>query len=230
MGDEKLPPTLPHNLQACTLRPGPAICAHHVEAPAPPSEPGVRALVASGHVARATTAALHLYGAELFGFLAGILEDIPAARDVYAGVGERIRLYLPRFEWGFPLRTWTYAIARRELARYREMVGQRRVGPTSSAKPTFPLPDPMVTQPYRTSAIRSSVGALRSSLAPEDLELLVLRVDRRLTWRDLAITSLGDSASERATARESARLRERYRLIRENLTRSAIRHGMLAPR
>lgn len=225
-----MPPELPTHLQACTQRPGPAICAHEIEPPAPSSEPGVRALVASGHATRATTAVLKMYGAELFGFLAGILEDVPAARDVYASVGESIRLYLPRFEWAFPLRTWIYVIARRELARHREMARQRSWPPPSSAKPTFPLPDPMVTQPYRASALRSSVGALRSSLASEDLELLVLRLDRRLTWKELALTSLGESASESAAGAEAIRLRERFRLIREDLTRSAIRQGMLAPR
>jgi hypothetical protein len=72
---------------------------------------------------------------------------------------------------------------------------------------------------------RLAVATLRSALLPDDRELLVLRLDRRLRWRELAITALGEAADEPALSAEARRLHERYRALRRRMTQLTRRAG-----
>ncbi len=72
----------------------------------------IGALLIAGDEAGAASAVLRVHGAEVFGFLLGVLDRGKAARDAYAGVAERIRQGLARFRWRCSLRTWIYGLAR----------------------------------------------------------------------------------------------------------------------
>jgi RNA polymerase sigma-70 factor, ECF subfamily len=61
---------------------------------------------------------------------------------------------------------------------------------------------------------------------PEDQTLLILRVDRGLTWRELALTMSGDSALDAvALEHEVARLRKAFERIKTELKRWAAKEG-----
>jgi hypothetical protein len=158
----------------------------------------VRRWVDAGHVARAVTCALRIYGAEVFGFLSTVIDDDARAREVYTRLARRIRRELPRFPWSCSLRTWLYMQARAELARQRK--GKRVETP----------------HPYRGRMDQ----ILRRGLDEADRELLVLRIDRRLTWRELALTS-----GEADVALAEARLRARFVQVCETLRRTAAEYG-----
>jgi RNA polymerase sigma-70 factor, ECF subfamily len=73
------------------------------------------------------------------------------------------------------------------------------------------------------TANRTALERLRDELPEEDRELLVLRVDRELGWREIAIV-LAESGNradrigdEAALTREAARLRKRFQLVTERL-------------
>jgi RNA polymerase sigma-70 factor, ECF subfamily len=91
-------------------------------------------------------------------------------------------------------------------------------------------PRPPSSGPFRQKAFRGVAAVLRRKLAPEERELLILRVDRRLSWRNLAITSLGDSAEEAEIAHEEQRLRASIDAMKEKLAQIAREHGILAAR
>jgi RNA polymerase sigma-70 factor (ECF subfamily) len=59
--------------------------------------------------------------------------------------------------------------------------------------------------------------------------LLVLRVDKRLEWKDLARVRLGEDGdvTEAALAEESQRLRQRFQLLEEKLVEEGKRAGIL---
>jgi hypothetical protein len=62
---------------------------------------------------------------------------------------------------------------------------------------------------------RHQLDDLRMSLSDEDRDLLVLRVEQGLAWKEIATAFLEESDSEpEAVAREAARLRQRFRSIR----------------
>ena len=169
-----------------------------------------------GDFARATHELLAAYGEELFGFLRAVGDDRRAARDAYHLVGERMLRELPDFCGRCSLRTWIYALACRALSTEREKSKASASGRSSIAASTAPF------GPYRR-ALTNVPAQLLASLPSVDRELLVLRVDRLLSWRDLAWTTIGDLASECRLRAEAARLRRRFARIRLDLLRRAAR-------
>lgn len=179
----------------------------------------VRGALAAGDEVRATVRLLDAYGAEVFGFLAGVLDGVAEARDAYASIGERARERLVTFGWPCGLRTWLYSLAHRVLVERRESAGLAGCGSE--------LPHRDTTQPPRRKSRRDAVAHLRSSLPLHDRELLVLRIDRQMTWEELAAVFLGDDASAKDLALETLRLQARYRLLKEWLAREAEARGIL---
>ena len=163
------------------------------------SERDIRAALGAGEVAGAASDVLRLYEAEVFGFLLAVLDDSAAARDVYLSVGERVGEDIAGFAWRCSLRAWVYAIAHQEMGRRppRPEVTDAGDSPRSVA-----LPDPTTTIPCRPIGMRASIAALRRQLPPEDRELLILRIDRRFGWRELAVTSIGERTSHDELVRE----------------------------
>jgi RNA polymerase sigma-70 factor (ECF subfamily) len=80
----------------------------------------------------------------------------------------------------------------------------------------------------RTQA-RDKLAAIRDSLAPEDRMLLVLRVDKRLEWKDLARVMIGQDGdpTDAALLKESQRLRKRFQLLKEKLVEAGKAAGIL---
>lgn len=184
----------------------------------------IRGLVRSSEPTSATAAALRVYGSEIFGFLVGALDDSHRAREVYGATSDLVTQGLPSFTWSCTLRTWMYAMARvaiRQRASSRDLTA--RAESSESGKRDSP-PFPRL-RPYRVAAVRRAASFLRRTLSIEDREILVLRVDRRLSWRELALTSIGTTASELDVSAEESRLQERFRRIRTSLARSAARYG-----
>ncbi len=89
------------------------------------------------------------------------------------------------------------------------------------------------TKAFLRTENKTRLQELRDSLPEEDRMLLVLRVDRGLAWNDLArILSEGDDGAETAglpglsdpsIAREAARLRKRFQLVKDRLREMAKR-------
>ncbi len=175
------------------------------------AEQDLRDELRKGDVAGAVTRAVALYGAEVFGFLTAAIGSLGPARDVYASFVTELGRALPAFEWRYELRTLAYLVARRELRRHRERTpgverscvrrSTRRLGRS------------------RHSSRRGMVAALRRGLAPEDRELLVLRVDRGLSWQELALTSLGEHASDSDLDTEADHLQRRFLRLRLRIAR-----------
>ncbi len=182
----------------------------------------MRALVLAGDVTSAAGAALAAHGAELFGFLIGVLDDVSAARTLYVELRDRVAGELGAFRWQCPLRTWLYAQSRRALREHR--LGRAEDLDLSSDSSQLAS-----VSRRRTRAARA-MTKLRRSLTEEERELLILRVDRRLDWDDLALTSLGERAASGALAAESRLERQRMDAIVARLEVVAVEQRILRPR
>jgi hypothetical protein len=71
---------------------------------------------------------------------------------------------------------------------------------------------------------------LREQLPLEDQTLLILRVDRQLPWRELALVMHdGDAPAPEADQLEivAARLRKRFQAVKDKLRKLAIAEGLL---
>jgi RNA polymerase sigma-70 factor, ECF subfamily len=203
----------------------------HTAEPPAGVEGEVRRLCASGETEAATVLALRHHGGELLGLLVGLLRDEDAADDVFSRVCQRVWRGMAGFGWQCSLRAWLYVIARNAARQFQRDEGrrarhERRLGSAELVAVAEHIRS--ATRSWLRTEDPRSLARLRERLPEEDRLLLILRVDRGLQWLDLARVFVG---SERAggadLAREAARLRKRFQLVRERVVRMAREEGLL---
>ena len=191
-------------------------------------EAEVKQHVERGDVEAATTAALSLYGAELHTFLHALARNDDLAGEAFATCCEDLWSGLPAFRWESSLRTWCYVLARNALDRVRS-------DPHRRAERNLPLwphaaglaaPARSITQPFLRTDVKDRFAALRDRLDPDDHALLILRIDRRMSWRDIA-RAMPDT-EEGDLDRRAAALRKRFERAKASLRALATRNGLLS--
>lgn len=192
----------------------------------------VRALSESGQRDAAATVAVRSYGPELFGFLLAFHHSRGEANDCFSEVCEILWRKLPEFTWEHTLRSWSYAIARNVSRTHRRDAGRRRHREVSGGESTIEAVAQAVrtgTLPFLQTEKRTRLQALREELPEEDRMLLILRVDRRLEWIEIARVLTGDdgNADETSLKREAARLRKRFQIVKDRLRDLAKREGLV---
>lgn len=196
------------------------------------AEREVRRLCEEGAVAAATAVAIRAYGPEILGFLVAQHRGDQDADEVFSIWSERLFRGLPGFAWGSSLRTWAYTVARNASVNFlhgQRARARREEAPGSAEIAAVEQEVRTATPPFRRTEARDKLAAIRDALPPEDRMLLVLRVDRRLEWKDLARVMLGEDedATDAALAKESQRLRKRFQLLKEKLVEAGKRAGIL---
>jgi RNA polymerase sigma-70 factor (ECF subfamily) len=85
------------------------------------------------------------------------------------------------------------------------------------------------TQAHQRTETKDRVRALRQQLSIEDQTLLLLHVDRGLSWRDLAIVMHedGEQLEGEALTREASRLRKRFERLKSELRELAVAEGLI---
>jgi RNA polymerase sigma-70 factor (ECF subfamily) len=183
-------------------------------------EAGIRRLCTSGDWSAAATEALRSYGPEVLGFLHAALGNQADARDAFSLFSESLWRGLPTMRWQSSFRTWAYALARGALGRVHRDPARRgrivRLSPTLEDE--LPAgPARTVTHPHQRSEVKAHVRRLRLALDPDDQAILTLRIDREMSWRDIAIVMAGEEAPETDIARQSAALRKRFERLKLRL-------------
>ena len=188
------------------------------------SERAIQALCSAGAYPEATTAALRLYGVELGGFLRVLANHHDLAAEAFAELGEDVWKGLPRFRWEASLRSWMYTLARNALTQLRRDPRRRaeRNLPLSIA-PEMAAVVRTVTLEIQRTEVKDEFRVLREQLDPEEHELLLLRLDRGLAWKDIARILGGD---DQLDVRASA-LRKRFERAKQRLKKLAIEHGLI---
>lgn len=190
-------------------------------------EEELTALLRARDLEAAATGALRIYGPELYGFLINFLGGESDASEVFSQVAEDLWRGLPTFAGRCSVRTWMYALARHAAARFLRSPWQRATG-SSSHLDALVAETRSRTKPWLRTDVKDKWQGLRESLDPDDRALLVLRVDRDLDWLDIARVMLsGDDVDEADLAREAARLRKRYHLLKQSLQKRARAGGLI---
>jgi RNA polymerase sigma-70 factor (ECF subfamily) len=192
-------------------------------------ESELQALIRDGALERAATRALESYGPELYGFLAHYMGSESEAEEVFSQVGEDLWRGLPSFGFRCSVRTWLYVLARHAASRFRRSPWNRRgLAAGSSQFEVLAAQARSRTRPWLRTEVKDRWQTLRDSLDPDDRSLLVLRVDRGLSWGDVARVTLGTEAPEPAVlTRETDRLRKRFQLLKDELRKRAADAGLL---
>jgi RNA polymerase sigma-70 factor (ECF subfamily) len=200
-------------------------------------EQQIRTCHERGDLQAAAEIAVRGYGREIWNFLVALhRRDEDGAGESFSLFAEGLWRSLPGFAWQCSFRTWAYAIARRASLRQRR--DARRRDARQEALPEGSALSLLVQQIQRDAASsagvrrRSRLVELRETLPPEDQALLMLRVDRELSWNDLVLVLHEDAAPPEGAslAKEAARLRQRFQTIKEKLYAAAKGKGLVARR
>ncbi len=193
-------------------------------------EATIRGLHAEERLDEAARVALEGYGPEILGFLMALTRDADAASDRFGQFCEDMWRGLPGFRWASSFRTWAYTLARNAHHRALRDPHVRR-GRRLETGELGRLQANIRTQtlPYLLTAVKDRFAALRQSLAEEDQALLILRLDRRMSWREIAeVLHAGEAAvDEEGLKRRAAALRKRYERVKARLRELAAAEGLL---
>ncbi len=166
-----------------------------------------------------TRATAPCLGARVLGYLAAVLRDEASAGDVFSMFCEDRWRGMPGFRRECSVRAWAYRIAWHAALRhlrdpYRKHTRGLATGEVEKLAASLRTTTAMHLRP----AARGALVELRALLDPEDQTLLILRVDRDLSWTEIARV-LGDS---------EATLRKRFERLKARLRREASARGLIA--
>lgn len=186
----------------------------------------VRGLCDAQQWGPAATAALRGYGPEVLGYLSAMCRTETDAAEVFSSFCEDMWKGLPRFRWQSSFRTWAYTLARHALYRLGRDPQRRRernVGLSDSPE-VLELAEQVrtTTMIHLRTETKNKFTALREQLEPDDRTLLILRVDRKLAWNEIAAIMCDEEepAPERVR-RDAATLRKRFERAKERLRKLA---------
>lgn len=184
-----------------------------------------------GDFDRTATLFLERYGQEILGFLTDRMHSGPKGADVFSQFAEDFWRGLPDFGWRSSLRAWAYALARNAAYRYRQSPGQRLKHQTFSDDSPFGMEVARLhssTRLHQKTEVKSRMRQLRERLSEDDQTLLMLRVDRGLSWKELAVVLCKkEDLDPSELAREATNLRQRFQQVKARLRSLAVKEGLL---
>jgi RNA polymerase sigma-70 factor (ECF subfamily) len=163
---------------------------------------------------QAATVALRGYGPQIWSYLATLLRDPAVADEVFAQFSECLWKGIGGFRRESSFLTWAYKLAWHAARGYQRDPYRRRsrrleTGELSAIAESVR----MSTAVHLKTESRDLVSRLRQSLDPEEQTLLSLRIDRKLSWKDVAFVM----SEEGQVALDEATLRMRFERVKSKL-------------
>lgn len=195
-------------------------------------EAAIREHAAAGRFQSAATLGLEGYGPEVFGYLRAVTPDPDDADEHFSVTSEQVWRGLPNFRFQSTFRTWFYAIARNIVSDHRRAAVRRRQrfadGARSSAVEAVAARIRSTTAIHLRTQTKTKLSEIRDTLDPDDRTLLVLRLDRGMSWNEIATVLAEESNEGEDAARASARIRKRFERIKARVA-AELRAGEAAP-
>jgi RNA polymerase sigma-70 factor, ECF subfamily len=174
-------------------------------------------LLDAGAYDDAATTVIREYGPELLGYLSAIMRNEDWGRDVFAQFCENMWRGLRAFRRESSVRTWCYVLAWNAGRRFDRDEYRRRVRRLETTE-AWKLAQQVTSISER--ADRSVAAQLRESLEPFERTLLILRVDRGLSWDE--VTQVMSDPDEPVT---KDALKKRFERIKTRLRELAHQRG-----
>jgi RNA polymerase sigma-70 factor (ECF subfamily) len=192
----------------------------------------IREACAHRDLERAVELALETYGREVLGFLIARVGE-QRGNEVFSDFLEDFWRGLPGFGWRSSLRGWLYVLARHALARNLRGSPSRREAALDSNAALSALVERVRTETaaHLRTPVKSRFRELRAKLSDDEQNLLILRIDRELSWRELAavMSEQGDALSAEELDKLAVRLRQQFQRAKERLRGMAEAEGLLPP-
>jgi RNA polymerase sigma-70 factor (ECF subfamily) len=182
----------------------------------------VRALIGEGRHREAAAEALRALGPQVLGYLSSLLKSEADAHEVFSQFAEDLWRGLPGFRGDASLRGWAYRVAWHASARFvRDPYRQRgrRLETSEASRLACEVMSSVGADAWRTERM----AQLRDVLTPEEQTLLILRVDRGLSWREVALVF----ADEGGPPPSEVALRKRFERLKDKLAEEARSKGLL---
>ena len=163
------------------------------------------------------------YGPAILGYLAALARDEDRADDAFSQFCEDLWRGLPGFRRDASVRTWAYKLAWHAFLRNEREAFRRRGRPIATEEMSLLAAEVRATTAlYLRSEAKDAVARLREQLTPAEQSLLVLRIDRGLSWSEVA--SVMSTPAEHLDAQTVAK---RFQRVKAKLRELAEAAGLL---
>ncbi|MEM6959083.1 MAG: sigma-70 family RNA polymerase sigma factor [Myxococcota bacterium] len=182
-----------------------------------------------GQLAEAATLAIERLGPEIFGFVRSLTRDESAASEVFSIFCEDLWRGLPGFRGEASFRTWAYTLARHANVRFQRDPFRRRQRSFDAYPQLLEVEERVRTSTLQhlKSEVRQAVTRLRERLDPDEQAILVLRIDRAMSFQDIAVVMSGGPLDDALRKTRAAALRKRVERIKGKLRTMAEAEGLM---
>jgi RNA polymerase sigma-70 factor (ECF subfamily) len=188
-------------------------------------EARIDASLSAGDLSAAATEAIRGYGPQILGYLVAVMRDDEAAYDVFSQFSEDLWRGIGTFRRQCSFRTWAYKIAWNAALRFRRDAFRRRVRRLQTTEVSKIIDEVRsASRIYQQTAVKDRMSEIRASLDPDEQTLLILRVDRSLSWKEIA-EIMSDGEGE--TVSQEPALRKRFERLKGKLRTLATEAGLL---
>jgi len=195
------------------------------ETSANPVEMEIARALDEGALDVVATQIVSTYGPGILGFLMVRLNHEESAREVFSAFAEELWKALPRFERRSSAKTWAYAIAHRVALRRKRDDARAKTRPLRDSEHSkLAAAVASVSQSLKHTENEQRLAALRASLTEDERTLLVLRIDRAMSWQDIAIVMKSGHTTTPAA------LRKRFERLKTRLRDTAEKQGLVERR
>ena len=190
-------------------------------------EEEVRRACADGDGGRLAELIIERYGAGLLGFLVDRASSRSDAEEIWGRAAEKFARHAGSFAGRGSLRAWAYRVAKNALADFYGANGKRSF--TGLTGNPVEAPTPTEKPPWLQTEVKQRVRELRAQLSDVDQDLLVLRIDRDFSWKEVAeYLNGGPFDNEEDLARAASNASSQFRHAKRRLKNLMEQDGLMA--
>lgn len=180
------------------------------------------AFLRAGDLRGAAAEVIRVHGPRVREYLRAVLRDRDVADDAFSLFEEWTLAGIASYQATASLRTWCLGVAYNAVRRVREDAFRRRCVRMRSDTLGALAAQARTSSNARREREALRLEELRRSLSPDEQNLLALRLEQRLDWREVALVL--SQAGEVVTAQA---LRKRFERLKERIGRLARDGGYL---
>lgn len=182
----------------------------------------VRDLLGAGDAPGAATAAIQELGPPVLRYLRSLLRDEDDAADAFSVFAENVWRHVSTWRGEGSLKAWCFRLAWNAALNLRNEAWRRR-GRRFFTGEASALAEEIRTRSHvKVERQRQALDRLRATLDVEDVSLLTLRIDQKLSWAEIADVTASDGKRV-----EPAALMKRFERLKGRLAKMAKDEGLI---
>jgi RNA polymerase sigma-70 factor (ECF subfamily) len=179
-------------------------------------------LLAADDRPAAATAAIQEFGPPVLRYLRSLLRDEDDASDAFSVFAENVWRGLPTWRGEGSLKAWAFRLAWNGAMNLKNEAYRRRGRRFFSGEASALAEEIRTRSHVKVERQRNALDKLRESLDVEEISLLTLRIDQKLSWAEIADVTAVDGQRV-----EAAALMKRFERLKGRLAKMAKEQGLL---